>query len=158
MISATKNRALLGIVWAIIKTVFKLVYGILKFFNLHLAFLVAIAGVVLFFTGALKNSVVLTVFYVAVIFSIVYAIFTTIKKLLGFGGKKVSKSKGVQIVDEEKSSSGDDEEDQDITDYPKYYKVKQNPAYVMAEFKDRYELYLKTKDGLKLVRTDYKRN
>ena len=98
MISATKNRALLGIVWAIIKTVFKLVYGILKFFNLHLAFLVAIAGVVLFFTGALKNSVVLTVFYVAVIFSIVYAIFTTIKKLLGFGGKKVSKSKGVQIV------------------------------------------------------------
>ena len=158
MISATKNRALLGIIWAIIKTVFKLVYGILKFFNLHIAFLVAIVGVVLFFTGTLKNSVVLTVFYVAVIFSIVYAIFTTIKKLLGFGGKKVSKSKGVQIVDEEKSSSSDDKEDQDTTDYPKYYKVKQNPAYVMAEFKDRYELYLKTKDGLKLVRTDYKRN
>ena len=112
----------------------------------------------MFFTGTLKNSVVLTVFYVAVIFSIVYAIFTTIKKLLGFGGKKVSKSKGVQIVDEEKSSSSDDKEDQDTTDYPKYYKVKQNPAYVMAEFKDRYELYLKTKDGLKLVRTDYKRN
>ncbi len=158
MISATKNRALLGIVWAIIKTVFKLVYGILKFLNLHLAFLVAIVGVVLFFTGALKNSVVLTVFYVAVIFSIVYAIFTTIKKLLGIGGKKVSKSKGVHIVDEEKNSSNIDVDGEDTIDYPKYYKVKQNPAYVMAEYNDRYELYLKTKDGLKLVRTDYKRN
>ena len=40
--------------------------------------------------------------------------------------------------------------------YPKYFSVKQNKNYVMGEFADRYELYLKTDKGLKLVRTDYK--
>ena len=40
--------------------------------------------------------------------------------------------------------------------YPKYYNVKQNKNYVMAEYEDRYELYLKTQSGLSKVRTDYK--
>lgn len=49
----------------------------------------------------------------------------------------------------------------DITDmaaanYPKYYKVK-NSGCIMAEFEDRYELYVKTYNGLKRIRVDYKR-
>ena len=37
-----------------------------------------------------------------------------------------------------------------------YFKVKQNPNYLMAEYTDRYELFLKTETGLKKVRVDYK--
>ncbi len=37
-----------------------------------------------------------------------------------------------------------------------YFRVKQNPNYVMAEYTDRYELFVMSSDGLKKVRTDYK--
>ena len=40
--------------------------------------------------------------------------------------------------------------------YPKYFAVRGKPDYVMAEFHDRYELYLKSGNGLKRVRIDYK--
>lgn len=39
---------------------------------------------------------------------------------------------------------------------PKYFAVRGKPDYVMAEFDDRYELYLKSGNGLKRVRIDYK--
>ncbi len=39
---------------------------------------------------------------------------------------------------------------------PVYYRVKQNPNYVMAEYTDRYELYKKTESGLVKVRVDKK--
>ena len=39
----------------------------------------------------------------------------------------------------------------------KYYEVKQDSRYVFAEYDDRYELFLKTNDGLKYVKTDYKK-
>ncbi len=39
---------------------------------------------------------------------------------------------------------------------PVYYRVAQNPKYVMAEYSDRVELYYETPRGLKYVRTDYK--
>lgn len=43
-----------------------------------------------------------------------------------------------------------------IQEQPRYFRVRQNPNYVMAEYSDRYELYLITPNGLKLTRTDYK--
>ncbi len=39
---------------------------------------------------------------------------------------------------------------------PVYFRVAQNPKYVMAEYADRVELYYETPRGLKYVRTDYK--
>ncbi len=39
---------------------------------------------------------------------------------------------------------------------PKYFRVKQNPNYVMAEYEDRYELYKLSEKGMERVRTDYK--
>lgn len=39
---------------------------------------------------------------------------------------------------------------------PKYYRVKQNPNYVMAEYSDKYELYKITNGKLTLIRTDFK--
>ncbi len=41
-------------------------------------------------------------------------------------------------------------------DSPKYYTVRQNSNYIFAEYNDRYELFLKTPNGLKHVRTDRK--
>lgn len=43
------------------------------------------------------------------------------------------------------------------TVYPKYYSVRQNRDYVMAEYEDRYELFVKRDGGLQKVRTDYKK-
>jgi hypothetical protein len=39
---------------------------------------------------------------------------------------------------------------------PRYYRVAQNPKYVMAEYSDRVELFYDSPRGLKYVRTDYK--
>ena len=44
------------------------------------------------------------------------------------------------------------------TETGKFYQVKQNPNYIMAEFEDRYELYEKTDKGLVKIRTDQKAN
>ena len=41
--------------------------------------------------------------------------------------------------------------------YPRYYAVSQNKQYVMAEYRDRYELYLKKDGKLFRVRTDLKK-
>lgn len=41
-------------------------------------------------------------------------------------------------------------------DFIGYFKVAQNPNYVMAEYVDRYELFLQTENGLKKIREDYK--
>ena len=128
-------------------------------FNLQPTLFFALLGVVLYIVGAFENSLVLTLFYVAIIVSIVYAVCATILKLLGLD-KKIFKSKGVQIMGEETAPKTeevpDDVEKTSIEEYPKYFRVKQNPNYVMAEFEDRYELYMKTADGLKKIRTDYK--
>ncbi len=44
----------------------------------------------------------------------------------------------------------------DVEEKPVYYAVKNQPGFVMAEFSNRYELYLKTENGLQRVRVDYK--
>lgn len=41
--------------------------------------------------------------------------------------------------------------------YPQYYRVKQNPKYVFAEYADRYELFYDNGYNLAKVRTDYKK-
>lgn len=43
-----------------------------------------------------------------------------------------------------------------IPAYPRYFAVRQNKDYIMAEYADRYELYLKDRYGLKKIRIDYK--
>ena len=81
----------------------------------------------------------------------------------------VSKSKGVQIISEKNDGASREASDQagandqqvpiieKQIEKPKYYRVKQNPEYLMAEYADRYELYRITPNGLVKVRTDYKK-
>ena len=111
------------------------------------------------------------------------AVIITVCKLFGLGKdkedekEKKKKDKSVQIVDEDTQNSNDESvqvNQQEVNleivkksnaqenvyspkqTYPKYYAVKQNKNYVMAEYQDRYELYLKTPNGLSKIRTDYK--
>lgn len=159
-----KNRLIFGLIKRLFVAVFTIVYKILALFNLQLPLLVALIGVVLYFTGVFEqNLAILIVFYILVIISIAYAILTTIKKLLGVD-KKVKRSKGAQIIstdakeeeEEKETEEKVEEKTRGKVEKPTYFKVKNHPDYVMAEYSDRYELFRKTDDGLKKVRTDYK--
>ena len=143
---------------AIVKFIFKIIYAVIALFNLQLALFVLLVGALLYFTGTMSTYPVLSsIFQIALVLSAVYAIVTTLKKTLGLE-KKVKKSKGVQIVQQQKETKKQEQNQSVATELekPRYFTVKQNPNYVMAEFSDRYELYLKSKNGLEKVRTDYK--
>ena len=159
-----RNRLIVGVIKNIIKTVFTVVLKIFQFFNLQFSLLIALIGCVLYITGTFdQNPVVLLVFQLMLIASIVYAIVGTIKKVLGIE-KKSKNSKGVQIVKPEQNESTEDEQKEqpvvtqiaEIEQKPMYFRVKNHPDYIMAEYSDRVELFKRTEAGLRKIRTDYK--
>lgn len=139
-----------------------MLYKLSSLFNLQPTLLVLLVGAVLYLTGLIDgNAAVKYIFQGALIISVIYAVTATVKKLLGLD-KKVKKSKGVQIVG---NSDGQIKETPASEEYaapvkqpekPVYFRVKQNPQYVMAEYSDRYELFKITAGELKKIRTDYK--
>lgn len=146
-----------------IHAIFSFAYKIINFFHLQFTLLVLLIGLVLYLTGLLERNLSLKIIYVVVLlFSVLSAVFLTIKKL--FGVKKEKQEKNVQIIKQETATKNENEtllNEQPVSKetnsaYPKYYNVKQNGNYLMAEYEDRYELYLKTTQGLQKVRTDYK--
>ena len=150
----------------IIFTLFKAIYSVISIFNLQLALLVLVVGLVVYLTGAMNNPTVKLIFDGAFILSVVFAILLTIKKLLGIG-KSPKKSKGVQVVNTEQTVQQAQPvqpvvatpiiQSQTVApENPVYYRVKGNDNYVMAEYSDKYELFLITDGGLKKVRTDFK--
>lgn len=163
----SKSRLIFGPLKNAVKNILNAIYKVLKFFNLQLALLVALIGVVLYFSGVFENSVALEmIFYIVLIFSIIYAVIISVGKVLGIEwgkGKKEKKRSKIEIVEvEDKKEQAKQERWQDIEvkeekeEKIKYFKVKQKPGYYMAEFEDRYELYYMTVNGLQKVRTDYK--
>lgn len=158
-----KNRLIFGVIKNLFKTLFTIIYKILALFNLQLTLLVALVGLIMYFTGVFEqNPALLITFYLLVVISIFYAILSTIKKLLGLN-KKVKKSKGAQIISEqtekEEKTTETEQEKQEVVytpEKPTYFKVKNHDDFVMAEYSNRYELFKKTEKGLKKIRTDYK--
>ena len=160
-----RNRLIFGIVKSIFNTVFGVLNKILSIFNLQPTALILLIGVVLYFTGTMERTpILLTVFQLLVVISIVYAIISTIKNILGLN-KKVKRSKGAQIINsQEQQTQVAQQTIQSVPiapvnveqDKPVYFRVKQNPEYVMAEYKDRYELFRIVNGSLKKIRTDYK--
>ncbi len=163
-----KNRLIFGLVGKIIKLVLKTVYKFLSFFNLHITMFVAVVGAILYFTGVLtSHRTILLVFYVLLIGSVIYAIFSSVKKLLGLG-KKVEKKGSVQIVERDTDQNVSVQEQTvqstnqsvlpqiDPSKPIRYFAVKDNPSVVVAEYDNRYVLYYKTQSGFKYVRTDFK--
>ena len=143
-----------GIIKKIVGGTFKVIYSILEFLHLQLTLLCVTLGVLLeiAFGIVLKNDFTLKVFHIIIAVTLVYAVIRTVAKLLGLDKKKkkASTAEIVEVKQEEPALLPSEEEK------PVYYRVKQNPQYVMAEFSDRYELFLDTKDSLKYIRTDYK--
>ena len=77
----------------VITAILKKLYDVLCIFNLQFTLLVALVGVVLYFTGALsEHGGVLIAFCLSFIASVVLSIVLTIRKLLGLGKKKEEKS------------------------------------------------------------------
>ena len=161
-----RNRLIFGMIKRIIFTLFKAIYSVISIFNLQLALLVLVVGLVVYLTGAMNNPTVKLIFDGAFILSVVFAILLTIKKLLGIG-KSPKKSKGVQVVNTEQTVQQAQPvqpvvatpiiQSQTVApEKPVYYRVKGNDNYVMAEYSDKYELFLITDGGLKKVRTDFK--
>lgn len=174
-----KSRLIFGIIKKIISALFNVIYYVFNIFHLSLTLLIAVVGVILFVTGVFHNyPSVKLIFAILLALSIFYAIFATIKSLLGLGRKKEHKSVQVMKVDKpeeenannaqsvtEKAHSqqnfeaqfkGDNKVEQPTSRFIGYFKVKQNPNYVMAEYTDRYELFRVTENGLKFVRRDFK--
>lgn len=172
MISAIA-KAISGIIVAVVK----LVYGILRAFNLQWAFLIALIGGILYLTGSMQANQSLEI--------IIFVLFgLSVVSAFILAGKKITKKDKKDKKNKDKSKNTDEGGVADvgqpqqnspqvatvqqsysapvvetpiiIPEQPKYYSVKQNPNYVMAEFSDRYELYKKTPHGLAKIRTDYK--
>ena len=163
-----RNRLIFGIVKKILSAIFKVIYKIISAFNLQLPVLIGLVGLVLFFTGVLDSTPVLwTVVALALVISIAFSIMSFIKKILGLN-KVSKKKKGVHIMKEPKAEETLDEKDaQDFsgvtleservdTEKPRYYKVKNKPSYVMAEYSDKYVLYKINEGRLEEVRRDVK--
>ena len=159
-----RNHLVIGVIKNIISTVFSVILKIFRFFNLHYSLLIALIGCVFYITGTFdKNPVVLLVFQLLLIASIVYAIVSAIKKLLGID-KKNKNSKGVQIVKPEQQENTENEQKEqpvvvqavEKEQKPMYFRVKNHPNYIMAEYSDRVELFKRTETGLRKIRTDYK--
>lgn len=148
------------------KTILTFVYNIFNVLNLVPALFISLVGLVLYVTGTFNTyPVVALIFQLLLIAAVIYAIVATGRKLLGLD-KRVKKSKGMQIVSDNESAKDTVKEKKkekdlatqnvQVAEKPKYFKLKQNPDYIMAEYQDRYELFLITDAGLKKIRTDYK--
>lgn len=167
-----RQRLIFGGIARFFSLIARVIYRILKLFNLQFAFLVLAAGLFLFVFGAFENRTILIGFYVALITSVLGALYFTAikaspkkrkyKKEIGdVGDYSVDKRK--DSIEERKSKAQNESKDGGDTptetvaeEKPKYYRVAQNPNYVMAEYSDRYELYYKSVNGLTKIRTDYK--
>ena len=162
-----RSRLVLGIIFGTVKAVLKAIYKLIELVNLQYALLAALVGIVLYFSGAFdENAAFKTVYDVLFIVTVIYAVVATIKRLLGIE-KKVKRSKGAQIVktngeeqaEQPKSHEPPKEVVEEISvqpEKPVYFRVKQNPEYVMAEYSDRYELFKTSNGKLTKIRTDYK--
>ncbi len=170
-----RNRLIFGFIRKIITGALKFVYKIISAFNLQLTLLVLLIGFVVYLVGGFENGgVALVIFVIALAFSIFVAVFGTVKRLLGFG-KKEKKGKRAQLVGVKEQKVVEQEQ----TEYqatpsqsayatpvqtsfaprverPVYYRVEQNPEYIMAEYSDRYELYKLSGGQMIKVRTDFK--
>ena len=153
-------KTIKGIVGGILKAI----YMVLSLFNLQITLLILTIGAVMFLCGVFEtDKTALLIFNLLLILSIIYAIFSTVKKLLNPNGTK--KSKGMQIVNREgENEIKPIEPPQEIKEtemklkktYPKYFTVAQNKNYVYAEYEDRYVLYKKENGKYHYVRTDFK--
>lgn len=147
----------------IIKIIVVVVYKLLKALHLRFVFLIAIAGLILYWTGAFNTNEVTVIYLIVAVFSVLLSFYLNGRnKLSKNKNKNVKiKSKNIEEVNQENEEESVQEVEpekntEEEKNEPIFYNVKGKSGYVMAEYKDRYELYKKVKGGLEKVREDKK--
>ena len=159
---AVKSRSIFGGLKKAIKIIFEAVYKVLSFFNLQFTLLVAFAGLILYVTGLFHSQPKLKVwFLIALVASVVLGLFLFVRKLFNANKRLDEKAERGEVqtvrVEAEQTETSTEPSAPVIQNIkPTYYKVAQNPNFIMAEYPDRYELFKKTDKGLVKVRTDFK--
>ncbi len=92
----------------------------------------------------------LIVMIVITVLAALYAVIATVYHVVDCA-KNAERKK-----EKKKKRKGSDIDKKGETEKPKYYRVKQNPNYVMAEYSDRYELYYDDGNELKFVKVNFK--
>ncbi len=152
---------IIGAIKKIIKTIFRALYAVISLLNLQFTLFVAVVGLILYLTGVLTgNDVVKVCFIVLIAISLVYALVATLSKLFGLD-KREKRVRREKVKEEEgedyyPSSPTEREYSSEGAEQPRYFRVKQNPNLIMAEYEDRYELYEVDGKNMKKIRTDYK--
>ena len=99
------------------------------------------------------GSIPFAVLHVIVITTLLYSIFRLIFPLNK--DEKSNKQVKNKINNEKPDKTSLKKRDQSNVGY---FKVEQNPNYYFKEYDDRYELYEKTLNGMKYIKTDYKKD
>ncbi|MBQ7164613.1 MAG: hypothetical protein IJU84_10235 [Clostridia bacterium] len=124
---------------------FQAVWTVIRRLNLQLLLTVAVVWLIVAAFGGMTFGV-LIVFTVLAGLALAYAIIATAYNLVKYIREApAEKSK-------KKPSVKDIPEDGKTENGPVYYRVAQNPRYVMAEYPDRYELYFDNDGELELVK------
>lgn len=134
---------------SIIDGIFGAVWNVISGLSLHLALTVGAVWVVLIAFLPEKNltSGLNTTFLVLMCLSLIYAAIVTAVNFVRYLKNKPTKKRKVTV----------DEIAAELSGKPKYYKVAQNPNYIMAEYPDRYELYYNDNGELKFVKMNLKK-
>jgi hypothetical protein len=160
---------LIKLVFEVVAVFIKYLFKILKSLHLRLLFIICLAGVFLelVFSKLSGNVTYLIVFLTLAGFALVRFIFLNFDN---YFIKNIKIEKSEKIEKKEEITKQYEEEIPPLTNIktiqpqtkinkkPFYYRVSQNPQYIMAEYNDRYELFYEGKNGLKYIRTDYKNN
>lgn len=143
---------LIGTAVKFIDRFFQAVWNVISKLNLHLALTVAAVWVVClaFLPAERTGGSFRSVFFVLLIISLVYAVLVTAVRVIRYvkSAPERRKNKAKVSVSTEEIAAGMNE--------AKYYRVAQNPHYVMADYPDRYELYYNDNGNLKFVRMKMK--
>lgn len=177
-------RVKFGLFWGIIESILrflaKVVYTVFAVLHLGPLFVYALVGGIIHLIWNVfeKGTWAFTAYHIVGAILLVYAVITTLCSILGIGKvrKKDKRDSRMNIVerDDEREEYRERERESEVDvperkerprykekrankTYPIYSTVKQNPSYFMAEYEDRYELYYKTSEGYKHIRTDYKK-
>ncbi len=156
----------------IIVTAFKAAYAIISFLYLQYALLVLLVGLILLITGVFsENQSIYVIFWVVLGLSVVLCVYLNLKRLAPQDKPKKRREVIYQLQAPQSLPNGEVDISfqqpvvqnayvpvpEPIQEKPlRYFRVKQNPNYIVGEFSDRFEVYLVTQGGLKKIRADYK--
>ena len=168
-----RNHLIFGAIRSFFTVLFTIAYKIVGVFRLQLFLFCVVTGALLeiAFGWISRSTTGFAVFHLALCLSVAYAVIAGIFRILHPFGNSKRRRGAAQILNTEeapqekalgKSVAQTEPEVREREavrepERPKYYRVRKNPAYIMAEYGDRVELYKEENGTLIYVRTDYKK-